>query len=406
MNNYVFFTILIVASILGLIFFFTSIVINREKTLYSVILGFWILCWSLILLSNALLVTDFYLHFPYLYKSITGLGYLLGPLSYLYIRSTLKQSFRLTFSDSLFFIPFILYLIHRVPFYLLNYDQKLVIIREVFQSLDLFLAEREGLFPALWVSYFRLVFTLIFSVAQCKLLYEWYVKYHDANEAEIYKANLSIFKWLCVFSGIIFIYVLLIAVLAVVKRFSGNVNGFLTLNYLNAMGIISFYVYSLMNPKILYGMVGWFQTDYPAIKLKEANEIVNTSGDRFDRLSPRNGQEILDKIKNHFDQNLSFLTLGYALSDLSREIKVPSYLISTLINQEFGLSFREYITNYRIVELERMIREDPKFDLLTIEAIGQKLGFRSRTSLVDAIKSRSGQTPKEFIQQRRQQPIR
>jgi hypothetical protein len=90
-----------------------------------------------------------------------------------------------------------------VPFYLLNFDQKVAIIREVIQSLDLFLAEREGLFPALWVSYFRLIFTLIFSVAQCKLLYNWYVKYNDANEAEIYKANLSIFNWLSVFSGII-----------------------------------------------------------------------------------------------------------------------------------------------------------------------------------------------------------
>jgi len=406
MNNYVFFTILIVASILGLIFFFTSIVLNREKTLYSVILGFFILCWSLVMVSNALLVTDFYLHFPSLYKAPTGLGYLIGPLSYLYVRSTLKQSFRLTFSDSLFFLPFILYLIHRVPFYLLNFDQKVAIIREVIQSLDLFLAEREGLFPALWVSYFRLIFTLIFSVAQCKLLYNWYVKYNDANEAEIYKANLSIFNWLSVFSGIILIYVSIIAMVVVFNQVYGNVNGFLVINYLNASGIICFYVYSFVNPKIMYGMVGWFQTDYPAVKLKEANEIVHSTGDRFDRLSPRNGQEILDKIKYNFDQNSSFLTLGYSLSDLSREIKVPSYLISTLINQEFGLSFREYINNYRFEELERMIREDPKFDLLTIEAIGQKLGFRSRTSLVDAIKSRSGQTPKEFIQQRRQQPIR
>ena len=80
---------------------------------------------------------------------------------------------------------------------------------------------------------------------------------------------------------------------------------------------------------------------------------------------------------------------------------MPSYLISSLINQEFALSFREYINNFRIKELERMIQEDPKFDLLTIEAIGQKLGFKSRTSLVDAIKARTGLTAKEFIQQRR-----
>jgi AraC-like DNA-binding protein len=402
MENYIFFTVTIVASILGFIFFVTSVLINQEKTLYSNILGFWTLSWSFILLSNSLLVTDFYILFPYLYIIGSGVGFLVGPLSYLYVRSILKQSFRLSFSDGLFFIPFILAQINRLPYDLLDVHQKELIVREVLKNRELFLREKEGLLPDFRLSEFRFYYTVSFAFAQCRLLYKCYLKFNQTSQAAIYKLNLPIFHWLTAYTGIPSFYLFLITCVVFYNNyFSAFTNGFFILNYLNASGLIVFYIYSFINPKILYEMVGWFQVDYPSVNLQDVNELSVSGFERFDRLSPRNAEQILQKIKIHFDQNQSYLTLGYSLNDLSREIKVPSYLISTLINQEFGLSFREYINNFRISELERMIQEDPKFDLLTIEAIGQKLGFKSRTSLVDAIKARTGLTPKEFIQQRR-----
>ena len=402
MENYIFFTFTIVASILGFIFFVTSVLINQEKTLYSNILGFWTLSWSFILLSNSLLVTDFYINFPYLYKIGSGLGFLVGPLSYLYVRSILKQSFRLSFSDGLFFIPFILAQINRLPYDLLDVHQKELIVREVLKNRLLFIKEKEGMLPQFFVSNFRYCFTVIFAFAQCRLLYNWYLKFNQPPHNAIYKLNSPIFHWLIAFTGILSLYLFVVTCMIFYSYYvSILTDSFIVLNYINASGIFVFYIYSFINPKILYGMAGWFQVDYPSVNLQEVNELSVSGSERFDRLSPRNAGEILQKIKIHFDQNRSYLTLGYSLSDLSREIKVPSYLISTLINQEFALSFREYINNFRIKELKRMIQEDPKFDLLTIEVIGQKLGFKSRTSLVDAIKARTGLTPKEFIQQRR-----
>ena len=193
----------------------------------------------------------------------------------------------------------------------------------------------------------------------------------------------------------------MIFVVILYNQFFGKVNGFKVINYLNSFGVMTICFYSLVNPKIFYGMVGWMQVDYPTASLNQVKVPNLDFSERFDRLNPRNAKGILTKITTHFEKTKAYLTLGYSLSDVSREIKVPSYLISALINQEFGLTFREYINNFRIEELERMIQEDPKFDLLTIEAIGRKLGYKSRTSLVDAIKTRSGLTPKEFIQQRR-----
>ena len=151
MENYIFFTFTIVASILGFIFFVNSVLINQEKTLYSNILGFWMLCWSFILLNNSLLCTNFFVNFPNLYKIGSGVGFLVGPLSYLYVRSILKQSFRLSFSDGLFFIPFILSQINRLPYDLLDVHQKELIVREVLKNRLLFIKEKEGMLPQFFV---------------------------------------------------------------------------------------------------------------------------------------------------------------------------------------------------------------------------------------------------------------
>ncbi len=360
------------------------------------------LSWSFILLSNSFLVTDFYIHFPDLFKIGSGVGFLVGPLAYLYVRSILKQSFRLSFSDGLFFIPFIFSQINRLPYHLLDVHQKELIVREVLKNRELFFREKEGILPDFRLSEFKFFYTVSFAFAQCRLLYNWYLKFNQPSQVALYKLNLPIFHWLTTFSGILSFYLFLVFCAIFYNNYITEfTNGYFVINYINASGIIVFYIYSFINPKILYGMEGWFQVEYPAVNLQEVNEISVSGVERFDRLSPRNAAEILQKIKIQFDHNQSYLTLGYSLLDLSREIKVPTYLISTLINQEFGLSFREYINNFRITELERMIQEDPKFDLLTIEAVGQRLGFRSRTSLVDAIKTRTGLTPKEFINQRR-----
>jgi AraC-like DNA-binding protein len=402
MEDYILFLTLMVAALFALIMFVTSVLLNKNESLYANIYGYANLGWAILLIANALYLTDFYLHFPYLFKITSGVACLVAPLNYLYVRTVLNQSLRLTLTDGLLFFPcFVLNQINRIPFDFLDNAHKIQIIQFVKANPELFLQETEGLLPPNLMSAIRFVFLSSFIIAQSRLLYRWYLKFNEPSRIDIFRANFPIFRWLCVLTGIFLLHLLLILLSLLYKSFLGDFNAFQYSNYLISFGIITAYVYSIINPKILNGMVGWMQEEYPVVTLTETSTNSLSMIERFDRLSPRNAKEILTKVKTHFEKHQSYLTLGYSLSDLSREIKVPSYLISTLINQEFALSFREYINNFRIKELERMIQEDPKFDLLTIEAIGQKLGFKSRTSLVDAIKARTGLTPKEFIQQRR-----
>ena len=53
-----------------------------------------------------------------------------SPFAYLYVRSVLRQQFTWTKSDFLFFIPAVLYTINMIPFYAMEREEKLVIIRQ------------------------------------------------------------------------------------------------------------------------------------------------------------------------------------------------------------------------------------------------------------------------------------
>jgi hypothetical protein len=152
-------------------------------------------------------------NFPHLYKLGSGVGFLVGPLSYLYVRSTLKQSFRLSFSDGLFFIPFFLSQLNRLPYDLLDVHQKELIVREVLKNRTLFLREKEGMLSDFKMSEFRYFYTVSFAIAQVRLLYNWYLKFNQPSQIALFKLNLPIFHWLITYSGILWFHLFLITMI-------------------------------------------------------------------------------------------------------------------------------------------------------------------------------------------------
>ncbi|MBM3446019.1 MAG: helix-turn-helix domain-containing protein [Bacteroidota bacterium] len=85
------------------------------------------------------------------------------------------------------------------------------------------------------------------------------------------------------------------------------------------------------------------------------------------------------------------------MHELARELKIPVYQLSTFINQEYQKSFVQYINDQRFQQVLEMKEADPDFKSYTIDYIGKKIGFSSRTSFVEFIKKRTGKTPSEFL---------
>lgn len=61
-----------------------------------------------------------------------------------------------------------------------------------------------------------------------------------------------------------------------------------------------------------------------------------------------------------------------------------------------GFHFNDFVNAHRIDEAKMMLLSD-SYSTITIDAIAQKLGFRSKSAFYTAFKKHTGNTPKEFI---------
>jgi len=169
------------------------------------------------------------------------------------------------------------------------------------------------------------------------------------------------------------------------------------------MGLTNLFacVMLLARPRILYGLVGWMQTEKPVISLKDFpaskfNEQATTENNGSS-LSIEEGNTYRKMLEEHFKTSKNFLNPGYTINDLSKDLRIPIYQLSSFINQEFQKSFVQYINDIRFNYLMEMKEVDPDFNNYTMDFIGRKVGFNSRTSFIEFIKRRTGKTPSEFF---------
>jgi hypothetical protein len=68
-------------------------------------------------------------------------------------------------------------------------------------------------------------------------------------------------------------------------------------------------------------------------------------------LSTEQGRIMKSKLEAHFDTNHPFRKTGYTITDLSKELDIPSYQLSSFINQEYSRNFNELINEYRVFQI-------------------------------------------------------
>jgi len=95
-------------------------------------------------------------------------------------------------------------------------------------------------------------------------------------------------------------------------------------------------------------------------------------------------QYILDN-QRYFDPMLG-------LDTLAAELDMSSSKLSSLINQNSGQNFSDYINKLRINDAKNLL-SDPNFDAYTIVSIGLECGFNSKSTFYAAFKKFTGQTP-------------
>lgn len=104
---------------------------------------------------------------------------------------------------------------------------------------------------------------------------------------------------------------------------------------------------------------------------------------------------IKDKIVDFMQYSKQFLEDDFSIEVLAKIIGIHKNYISQTINECFGVNFNMFVNDYRIREARQML-SSTQYSNLTIEAIANMVGFKSKTSFNTHFKNVTGVTPSVY----------
>jgi len=106
-----------------------------------------------------------------------------------------------------------------------------------------------------------------------------------------------------------------------------------------------------------------------------------------------------EQLLEHMEANRPFLDENLTVSMLAEQLGTNTKYLSQTINGGLEESFVQFINRYRVEEVKRLLA-DQADQRLTMEAIGNMAGFKSKSAFNKAFKQITGQTPSEYKRQR------
>ncbi len=325
------------------------------------------------------------------------LSYLLGPLLFYYVKTTLSDSNKLEKWDWLHLLPAAFIIINCLPFTTLPFNQKAQIAHEIVNvtenySLDFNFVSFE------FILYSRSIHLLLYSVFSIAYFYTR-SKTILKNFNRLPSNHSVISRWL---------YLLCIIQIVIAINSIGHMSTLYGVQF-NIFGIPSTSIFTekyyfeicgggffLQNiflflfPKILYGNVSY------TIEKGKDNII-----DELKSSLPKKQKEAatVQDIENIIQSYLGtspYIQKEFSLSQMSFDLKIPERFLSNYFNKVLNITFSDWRKNLRIDHVCKLI-EDGEAKNLTIEAISTNAGFASRSKFIDAFKERKGVTPSAFI---------
>ncbi len=325
------------------------------------------------------------------------LSYLLGPLLFYYVKTTLADNNKLQKWDWLHLLPAFLTIINCLPFTTLPFDQKSKIAHEIVNitenySLNFLFASFE------FILFSRSAHLLIYAIGSIA-----YFLIQSKNTFKKFNRlpsnHLILKKWFFLLCGIQIIIALnSIGHMSTIYGYHFSILGipsteiFSEKYYFEICGGGFFLqnIFLFLFPKILYGNVSY--------TVEQGKESIIED---FKQSLPKKVKESasiqdFEEVINEYLKGNPFIQKEFSLSQMSFDLKIPERTLSVYFNKDLNITFSEWRKHLRIDHVCKMIEQGESKNL-TIEAISSNAGFASRSKFIDAFKERKGVTPSAFI---------
>ena len=351
-----------------------------------------------------------------IFTMVHSFFYLIGPFSFLYLRSILRDTSKLSKTDYLHFGLFVISFIGYVPYFFSSWDFKIMVA--------------ENLLSENWdISSFRLnkilyhevdqvinvLHTYFYSISLWYLL--WYYR-QPANSSIIHSKQYKlIHTWLLVFASILTIITINFTVAmagiwlydekSIFLERTGIALLFASVVYIGMNMVIFFF------PHILYGLplglnlkrmdsgagIGEIKTSDSSFL---ASDLKNLESDPLKiqktelQLFTTAYKETIEAALENFKERMVFLNSDFKVIQVSNESGIPPHHLTYYFNDIKNISFSDWRNGLRIAyALELLLRGEAS--ALTFEAISVKCGFASQSTFIRAFKNVTGTTPSAYL---------
>lgn len=153
-------------------------------------------------------------------------------------------------------------------------------------------------------------------------------------------------------------------------------------------------------------LIVWFYFFYKALFLKNIR-IEHTFRNGWDLPSNDDEEEddddeeqrgalfkrYAEEVNTWFEREKPYLNDDLRLTDLQRVFPISRSYLSQLFNKELGMSFSDYVNQFRIEESKRLMDAEP---LASIQEIAERSGFHSISTFRPAFTKHTGIIPSEY----------
>lgn len=358
------------------------------------------------------------------YNNTAPIGFLIGPLLYFYVRGTLFDNSKPTKKDFLHLIPAFINLVSITPYLLTPFAYKLSLAQRIVQDTMVAKTFTVGLYPNIVNIIARPALLCIYLISVLVMLFRFWSKM-NTNKRIPKTQTRNVLIWLFSFVFAVFLIIICFAVLS--YSFLKEPNPDLTqLKTSLPMDIISFCLLMiplslLIFPELLYGIPqrkknkkGNFiqqeetDTKNDEIILSENDSISNkATASKKEENNPIQSELELKDIEPRFiklsqsilayiKKSEIFLNPNFSMEELSRSMNVPKHHLYYCFNSVLKIKLTKIRAELRIEYAKKLI-EDGLLDSLTLDAIGNKAGFSSRSSFQSTFKDEVGCTPGEYL---------
>lgn len=112
------------------------------------------------------------------------------------------------------------------------------------------------------------------------------------------------------------------------------------------------------------------------------------------------------KIIQIMDSNPEIYSNDFSIMRLATLAESNSKYVSQTINEMSGMNFNGFLAEYRINEACRRISDRQNYGMLTLEAIGNSVGFNSRSNFINLFRKKTGLSPSEYARISKQEQNR